>query len=92
MPTCCARYEREAQSLVLTLAPRAGRDGKLRLELGNVWGGGGWSLAADGEHVLSGSASEPGAPAGAIAAKREGDMLILECSLVAPVNFVMSFH
>jgi hypothetical protein len=87
-----ARYERDAQSLVLTLSPRADRDGKLRLELGNVWERGSWSLAVDGEHVMSGSESESGMPAGAVAAKREGDMLVLECSLAAPANFVMSFH
>ncbi|MBF2714678.1 hypothetical protein [Agrobacterium vitis] len=87
-----ARFERDAKSLVLTLAPRADRDGKVLLELGNIWGRGDWSLAADGEHVLSGNASELGKHSGAVGAKREGDILGLECALRAPTNFVLTFH
>lgn len=87
-----ARYEGEARNLVLTLAPRAGRDGRVRLDLANVWGRGDWTLAADGSQILSGNAHGPGAAAGAVTAKRDGDLLVLDCLLRAPADFVMTFH
>ena len=87
-----ACFDRDGKSLVLTLCPRAGRDGKAQLELANIWGRGDWVLTADGEQVLSGNEREPGPPAGAVAAKREGDLLAIECAPRAPANLVLTFH
>ena len=87
-----ARFERDAQSLVLTLSPRADRAGKVQLELENIGKRGPWTLDIDGAAVLSGDGPSLDAPKGAVAAKCENGLLHIECAIDRPANFVLTFH
>jgi hypothetical protein len=64
---------------------------RVNLVVNNVWNRGDWTLHLADEQVGSGTGTIPG-DSNAVALRRDGDKLVIECPLAPNTNLHLTWH
>jgi hypothetical protein len=86
-----ARYDVDGASLLLNLRADGSNARRVEISIANVWNRGDWTLHLDNERVGWGTNATPG-DSNAVALRRDGDTLVIECSLSRDADLRMTWH
>ena len=86
-----ARYDADSASLLLNVGAGGRENGRVNIGIANVWGRGDWTLYVADEPVGRGTSAAPG-DSSAVALRRDGDKLVIECPLRRSTELRLTWH